>query len=219
MSRTLEWTLAGEEVLLDGERALFYPAERTLLVADTHFGKGAFFRRAGLALPTGDSSADLGRLTALVERYAAQRLIILGDVFHHRPQPTEPFLAQLSAWQAAQPGLALEAVVGNHDRHALGAGLDLPLRWHDELDLGPFRLRHEPQATAGRHVLAGHMHPAHVLKVGRERLRAPVFWLRESLSVLPSFGALTGGWDVQPDSSDELVMVIEGELFPLPGSS
>lgn len=215
MSRTLEWLLAGERVLLHGDRALYYPAERTLMVADTHFGKGAHFRRSGLALPTGDSIRDLERLAELVEAFDARRLVILGDVFHHRPRREEPFLKNLAGWQAQRPGLSIEAVVGNHDRHALGAGLELPLRWHDELDLGPFRLLHEPRPVAGRHVLAGHLHPAHSLRVGRERLRAPVFWMQPQITVLPSFGALTGGWEVQPASGDALVLTIERELFAL----
>jgi uncharacterized protein len=216
MSTTLDWSLAGQEVILHGDKALYYPAESTLLVADTHFGKGAHFRRAGLALPTGDSLRDLQRLARLVEQFAAQRLLILGDVFHHRPTPDEPFLAALAQWQRERPGLIVEAVIGNHDRHALGGALELTIRWHDQLDLGPFRLRHEPQLISGRHVLAGHVHPAYSLRVGRERLRAPVFWLQPDISVLPSFGALTGGWEVDLAAQDELVLSIEGELFALP---
>lgn len=51
MSESLALTLAGETVWLHGDRALFYPEEGALLVADTHFGKGAFLRRRGLAVP------------------------------------------------------------------------------------------------------------------------------------------------------------------------
>lgn len=215
MSRTLEWQLAGEQLILHGDKALYYPAERTLLVADTHFGKGAHFRRSGLAVPTGDSSRDLQRLAALLDFFEARRLIILGDVFHHRPKPDEPFLAELARWRQERPQALVEAVVGNHDLHALGGGLELPVQWHAELDLGPFRLRHDPEHAAGRHVLAGHIHPAHRLRVGRESLRAPVFWMRQALTVLPSFGGLTGGWDVEPGPEDQLVLSIEGELFAL----
>ena len=57
MSDRLALTLAGETVWLHGDRALFYPEEGALLVADTHFGKGAFLRRQGLALPGGQSAA------------------------------------------------------------------------------------------------------------------------------------------------------------------
>ena len=82
MSDSLALTLAGETVWLHGDRALFYPGESALLVADTHFGKGAFLRRQGLALPGGQSAADLDRLSALIERFRPARLIVLGDFFH-----------------------------------------------------------------------------------------------------------------------------------------
>ena len=94
--------------------------------------------------------------------------------------------------------------------------MDIGLQWHDYLDLGPFRLRHEPEPVAGRHVLAGHLHPVLTLQVASDRLRAPVFWFREQVSVLPSFGALTGGWDLPRKPEGQTVLVVEGELFQGP---
>ncbi|MEH6567264.1 MAG: ligase-associated DNA damage response endonuclease PdeM [Halopseudomonas sp.] len=214
MSRTLDWQLAGAQVTLHGDKALYYPAEATLLVADTHFGKGALMRRRGLAVPSGQSRGDLQRLSQLIADFTPQRLIILGDVLHHRPAPGEPFLAQFPQWLQAHAGVSVEAVVGNHDRHAVG--LDIGVQWHRALDLGPFRLCHEPEPVAGRHVLAGHLHPALVLNTGADRLRAPVFWLRENVTILPSFGALTGGWNIQLQADERAIMVVENELFPLP---
>lgn len=214
MSRTLNWQLADVDVVLHGDRALFYPAESALLVADTHFGKAALMRRRGLAVPSGQSRDDLQRLSALLQVFSPRRLIVLGDFFHHRPVPGEPFLDIFPEWMAQHRAVSVEAVVGNHDRHA--AGVDVGLLWHDHLDLGPFRLRHEPEAVPGRHVLAGHLHPVLTLQVAADRLRAPVFWFREQVSVLPSFGALTGGWDLPRTSVGKTVLVVEGELFPGP---
>lgn len=214
MSDVLTLPLAGETVLLHGDRALYYPAERALLVADTHFGKGAFLRRQGLAVPGGGSAADLDRLSALIGDFRPERLIVLGDFFHHRPRPGEPFLAAWPRWRAAHPTLTPEVVIGNHDRHA--EGLDLDLIWHDELDLGPFRLRHDPEPVAGRHVLGGHLHPAYRLRGAGDGVRAPVFWLREAVTVLPAFGGLTGGWAVRPGRGERVVLALDGGLYPLP---
>ncbi|MEH6387964.1 ligase-associated DNA damage response endonuclease PdeM [Pseudomonas profundi] len=215
MSRTLDWQLAGEKVVLHGDKALYYPAHATLMVADTHFGKGAFFRRKGLAVPTGQSQDDLRRLTALIHHFNPRRLIVLGDFFHHRPREGEPFLEQFPAWLKRHADVQVEAVIGNHDRHA--EGIDIGITWHATLDLGPFRLCHEPTSVPGKHILAGHLHPAHTLAVGRDRLRAPVFWFRNGITVLPSFGALTGGWDIRPDTAEDAVLVVDGELFRLSG--
>ncbi|QJD59767.1 ligase-associated DNA damage response endonuclease PdeM [Pseudomonas sp. gcc21] len=215
MSRTLDWQLAGEKVVLHGDKALYYPAHATLMVADTHFGKGAFFRRKGLAVPTGQSQDDLQRLTALIQYFRPKRLIVLGDFFHHRPREGEPFLEQFPLWLKRHADVQVEAVIGNHDRHA--EGIDIGITWHATLDLGPFRLCHEPISVPGKHILAGHLHPAYTLTVGRDKLRAPVFWFREGVTVLPSFGALTGGWDIKPDPAEDAVLVVDGELFRLSG--
>lgn len=215
MSRTLDWQWAGADLVLHGERALYYRAESALLVADTHFGKAALMRRRGLAVPSGQSRDDLQRLSDLLQVFQPQRLIVLGDFFHHRPTPGEPFLDQFPAWRAQHAAVSVEVVTGNHDRHA--AGIDLGLCWHDYLDLGPFRLCHEPGLVPGRHVLAGHLHPVLTLQVAADRLRAPVFWFRDQVSVLPSFGALTGGWDLPRRTEGRTVLVVEGELFPGPG--
>ncbi len=214
MSAVLDWSLAGATVRLLGDRALYYPAEGALLVADTHFGKDAFFRRQGLAVPEGHGDEDLRRLGALLDGSGARRLIVLGDFLHHRPLFGEPFLAAFQRWRAARPALTPEVVIGNHDRHA--DGLDLGITWHRCLDLGPFRLAHEPTPVAGRHVLAGHLHPAGTLRTGADRVRAPAFWLRDGVTVLPAFGGLTGGLDVRPGPGERLILALDGGLYPLP---
>jgi len=41
-------TVRGEELLLLPQRALWWPAQKTLLVADLHFGKAATLRAHGI---------------------------------------------------------------------------------------------------------------------------------------------------------------------------
>ncbi|MEP0562250.1 MAG: phosphoesterase, partial [Qipengyuania citrea] len=44
-------SFAGEEWLLTEGRALYWPRERALLVADLHLEKGSFFARHGQLIP------------------------------------------------------------------------------------------------------------------------------------------------------------------------
>ncbi|HET7427286.1 MAG TPA: DEAD/DEAH box helicase, partial [Gemmatimonadales bacterium] len=53
--------LAGEDLVLLPERALFWPRTATLVVADLHWGKAATFRAAGIPIPTGTTGEDLAR--------------------------------------------------------------------------------------------------------------------------------------------------------------
>jgi len=72
----------GERVLLDCAGAAFWPAERTLILADIHFEKGSSLARNGALLPPYDTRTTLRRLAALMASYAPARVIALGDSFH-----------------------------------------------------------------------------------------------------------------------------------------
>ena len=63
--------LAGESVSLLPERAIYWPREGALIVADLHWGKAASFRAAGVPIPSGTTSADLARLNRALDRTGA----------------------------------------------------------------------------------------------------------------------------------------------------
>lgn len=193
---TLE--LAGEPLWLLPERAIWWPGGGMLLLADTHLGKGASFRRAGMAVPTGSSAQTLARLGGLVEQLAPRQIMILGDVLHAALPREDPLPAMIARWRERYPGPALRAVRGNHDRTPEPlAGL---LEWHAErLPVAPFVLRHHPCPDPEGPVLAGHLHPAVRLQgPARDTLRLPAFVLEGGVLTLPAFGELTGGRLVGP---------------------
>ncbi|MCF5637432.1 DEAD/DEAH box helicase, partial [Pseudomonas syringae] len=53
MKPYLSITLAGEELWLLADKAIYYPARRALLIADAHFGKAAAYRKLGQPVPHG----------------------------------------------------------------------------------------------------------------------------------------------------------------------
>ena len=54
MNDRVETDIADERVTLFADRALFWPRESALLIADLHLGKADTFRAAGIALPSGE---------------------------------------------------------------------------------------------------------------------------------------------------------------------
>ncbi|MEE7547733.1 hypothetical protein HF319_12415, partial [Xanthomonas sp. Kuri4-1] len=62
MEASVRQVLAGETVELLGDRALYRPARRALLIADLHLGKADVFRRAGIGLPAGGTGHGPGPL-------------------------------------------------------------------------------------------------------------------------------------------------------------
>lgn len=202
----LEILCHGERLALHAERAVHWPARRTLFVADVHLGKEDVFGRFGVPIPHGPSEGDLARLAALVRATGVERLCVLGDFMHDAPRAGERWLDALVAFLDAHAALAVEVIAGNHDRdvdrRVDGRPLvDPRVRWFagDVVD-GPFVLRHEPTEDPRGYVLAGHVHPACRLGGGRrgETLRAPAFWFRRRSAILPAFGAFTGGETIRP---------------------
>lgn len=202
---TLAVDLCGERVLLHPERALIWPATRTLLIADPHFGKDDVFRRAGIALPSGTAFADLARLTTLIEAHACERLLVLGDFLHAATHAGDSFLTAFSEWRASHPHLAVEVIAGNHDRRERADRWKDVIRWHTvPLVHPPFVFSHEPVPDVRGYVIAGHIHPVFHMARVRRRLRVPVFWKRADVLVMPSFGSFTGGATIRPTATDTL---------------
>jgi DNA ligase-associated metallophosphoesterase len=211
----------GEWLHLLPERAVWWPAAGVLLVADVHLGKAATFRRLGQPVPAGTTAVNLRRIEALVDRLAAPRLVVLGDFLHAREGLRASLVQAIAGWRARQPGLRCTVVEGNHDRRAgaLPPGLQIE-SVPDPLCLGPFVLTHgdrRPEGMDGGYRLAGHLHPAYVLR-GRagERLRLPCFLFGPDGAILPAFGEFTGQADVAPDPGDRVFVVGDGRVWPVP---
>ncbi|WP_420991907.1 ligase-associated DNA damage response endonuclease PdeM [Cupriavidus sp. 30B13] len=214
--------VAGETLWLLPECALWWPAARMLLVADAHFGKAAAFRALGQPVPSGTTADNLARLSALLARYPAEHLVFLGDFLHARAARTPATLAALRQWRAGLPdGLACTLVRGNHDVHAGDPPPELGIAVADEpLRAGPFALCHLPRRdlAGAAYVLAGHLHPAYVLR-GRgeaDALRLPCFVFGPHGAVLPAFGAFTGRFTVRPAPGERIYVAGGGRVWAVP---
>jgi DNA ligase-associated metallophosphoesterase len=203
--------LAGEAVLLLPQKALFWPREKTLVVADIHFGKAASFRALGVPVPHGTTSENLDALGQLVRLYGAGRIVFLGDFLHARAAHAPATQAALLDWRRRHPHLVLTLVRGNHDRHAGDPAAALEIELVDEPHAaGPFALCHHPDLATPGYALAGHVHPAFLLATRFDALRLPCFVVGPHRMILPSFGAFTGGHLVTPERDDG-IYVSSGE--------
>ncbi|KPW33945.1 hypothetical protein ALP45_03008 [Pseudomonas coronafaciens pv. atropurpurea] len=200
MKPYLPVTLAGEELWLLADKAIYYPAERTLLIADAHFGKAAAYRKLGQPVPHGTTQTNLRRLDTLLNTYACDQLIFLGDFLHAPESHAAGTLAALEQWRAERSTLKITLIRGNHDKRAGDPPAYLGINVVAEpLVLGPFALQHEPDPHPTLHVLAGHVHPVYRLHGrGRQSLRLACFYLGQRVGLLPAFGEFTGGFRIQP---------------------
>ena len=210
--------LAGQSVELLAEKALWWPGERTLFIADLHLGKAASFRALGQPVPSGTTQDNLDRLSALLDHHTAARIVFLGDFLHAAAAQQASVLNPVRLWRARHAEASCVLVRGNHDSHAGDPPADLRIDVVDEpWSLGPFTACHHPQQVAGRLVLAGHLHPTVTLQgPARDRQRLPAFWLSEGLLVLPAFGAFTGGSSQRVPPGTGCFAIGGGRVWQLP---
>jgi DNA ligase-associated metallophosphoesterase len=217
MSTPYPVQLAGEELWLLPEKAIYWPAQQALLIADVHFGKAAAYRKLGQPVPQGTTSRNIAVLDAMLSDLPCRLLIFLGDFLHGRGSHAAATLKALADWRARHSDLAMTLIRGNHDLSAGDPPASLNIRVVPEpLLLGPFALSHEPVPHPNRHVLAGHVHPVHWLNgKGRQRLRLPCFKLGTDISLLPAFGAFTGGFEITQDSASRIFVIGDQTIWPV----
>lgn len=205
--------IAGERLTMHAERALFWPAKRMLMVSDVHFGKGAVFRRAGIAVPSGDTDDDLVRLDALIAFFAPEKLVVLGDLVHGAATERSAWVDRVRTWRRRHAATAMLLVAGNHDRHFDVRSLGIDVQ-PDRLDAAPFVLSHHPHPHANGYTLSGHVHPGVVVRDGWRKHRLPAFVFDRDVAMLPAFGTLTGLYEVERRPGREIVAVTPAGLLP-----
>lgn len=207
----------GEALSLLAARAIWWPAQCALLVADMHLGKPAAFRAAGAPVPEAVTDADLARLDALLDRFTPRALLILGDLLHAKSGRTGATLSRIDAWRARRPDLPITLVRGNHDHSAGDPPDDLRICCVDAPHpRGGFALAHEPcEAPENTPTLAGHIHPAISMSSPSGALRAPCFHVGADLLTLPAFGGFTGARLIRPRAGDRVFPIGRGSIAEL----
>lgn len=207
--------VAGAVITLLADRAAFVERDRTLLIADPHFGKAAAFRAAGVFVPEQTTDAALARLDALLRETAARRLLFLGDFLHARDGRHPRTIDALDKWRRSHAAVTMTLVRGNHDARAGDPPRELDIECvTGPLLEPPFAYAHHPAPVAGHYVMAGHLHPGATLTgPGRQRVTLPCFWFGANVAVLPAFGEFTGLATVHPATGDRVYVIADDEII------
>lgn len=219
--------LHGFDLQLLPERGVYWPDQRMLLVADTHFGKEATFRHHGIAVPSGSTDGTLATIGRMLDRTAAIRLVILGDMFHARSSLSQEVCESIDRFWDRHDTVEFVLIRGNHDAH-VGS---LPNHWPIEVvdpgtPLGGLEstgcasqrlgLAHHPGEVSEGYdlVLCGHIHPAIRMSDRRDQLgKVACFWLTDRQLVLPAIGQFTGTHTVTPGPTDRAWLVAEDQVI------
>ncbi len=200
------------------DRALYRPSAKMLVVADPHFGKGQLFRERGIPVPKGTTADDLHRLSCLIDRLRPDALLFLGDLFHGRVDTPGPLVRRIDRWRGRHAALRILLATGNHDRGTGGLAAAFRLDGTAEAHAdGPFSFTHQPAPDPPGYNIAGHLHPAVVLK-GKGRLRETLacFRIGPRSALLPAFGVFTGTQIIPPRRGDRIFVIAGDEVLAVP---
>jgi uncharacterized protein len=220
-------SFAGEEFALTQGRALYWPREQALLVADLHLEKASWYAAHGQFLPPYDSRETLERLALAIRETGARRVYTLGDNFHDSAgtERLEPHAAGMLA--ALVRATDWVWITGNHDAsmEAKSGGT-----LAEELEIAGLVLRHRALKGETRPEMSGHYHPRVQLTVRERRSRKPCAVVSRGEAgdrmILPAYGALTGGMNaadpailaaLQPAAAIDALVPAGGKIatFPL----
>ncbi len=190
-------TICGKTLRADMSGALYWPAERALIVADLHLEKGSAFAAKGQMLPPYDTRDTLERLARVIDRFQAETVIALGDSFHDASGPDRMHPDDLAQLRLIQQHCEWIWITGNHDPLATG---HMGGHIRDEIVVEGLTLRHEPGPAHTTHEIAGHLHPAAKVTLNGLTLRKPCFASNGLRLVMPAFGTFTGGLNVLDDA-------------------
>jgi uncharacterized protein len=214
----LQVEVGGQILLLLAEKAVWWPAQRALLVADMHVGKAVTFRALGVPVPRGTTSETLAALDRMLARWPARRIFFLGDFLHAAEAHASATLGALARWRARHAELALTLVRGNHDDRAGDPPPALAIDVVDEpFGIDGLALCHHPRPRPGAYTLAGHLHPG--VSLGgraRDRLRLPCFHFGPQVGVLPAFGSFTGMHAIRRAPGDRVFVVADDRVAEVP---
>lgn len=206
------FSFGGQEWRALAQGALYWPARRALLVADLHFEKASWFAVRGQMLPPYDTLATLADLEALVAVTAAREIWCLGDSFHDAAGCARLPAAARDTLRRLAGAAAWTWITGNHDAALVDR---CGGRVVEEAVVDGVVLRHEADPAERRPELSGHFHPKLRVRVRGRLVQRRCFVSTPTKLVLPAFGALTGGLDVD---HPEIVRAVGGggeALVPL----
>ena len=215
-------SFAAEEFVLAVGRALYWPRERALIVADLHLEKASYYATTGQMLPPYDSRETLERVASAIRLTGARRVFTLGDNFHDAdgPRRMEPHAAGML--DALVRAVDWVWITGNHDGEATAPAGGTMLA---ELEVSSIALRHRATPGESGPELSGHFHPQLTVTARGRRIRRHCAVKSERRMILPAFGALTGGMDagdpaildaMQPAGEIDAVVSAAGRLLNFP---
>jgi uncharacterized protein len=217
MQSFLPHNILGNTFLLSAKKAIFWEAEKTLVLSDLHLGKSGHFRKAGIAIPQNIIKEDLFRLLSEIQFFNPEKIIIVGDLFHSTMNKEHELFLR---WRKDISQIAIHLVKGNHDI--------LDAAWYKNANIivhennymiGNFIFTHDvndEKDIEEKYCFSGHIHPSIIMKgTARQNMKLACFYFSKNYAVLPAFGKFTGTFSLIPKKEDVVFALVENKIIQM----
>ena len=212
MIQTLSKNIQNETLIFTNQKAIFWEREKTLIISDLHVGKSAHFRKSGIAVSSEILLDDLKVLENLIEYFHAEKLIVVGDLFHAGMNSDLNIFCE---WRNKYSSLKIILVKGNHDR--------IQAQFYEEncieiiedlMEIEPFTFVHEPNNHSEKFSVSGHIHPGIILYgKAKQAIKLPCFAISENQIILPAFSKFTGLYTKSLHQNFKFIAFTTGTIF------
>ena len=203
-------SFCGEEMWLDGRRAVYWPNENALLCSDLHVGRAGHYRKNGIPMGLELADEDLECLSELIHDYEVDKVYFLGDLFHSEFNfEFDDFASFINSY----PEVKFILIPGNHDRFFL-KDIQLEGLWVEKkvITKSGIDLIHERE-DANQCSISGHIHPAVRLNGrGRDAITLPCFEICNNHMLLPAFSRQTGGYVLKPNREKKYYPILKEKI-------
>ncbi len=169
---------------------LYWPEQRMLVFSDLHLEKASYLAQFRAPVPLYDSVDTLLAMERLIEAYAPEQVLCLGDSFHDSKgfaRLDERARGVLECLVASVP--QWHWVEGNHDNSLKDIAGNNSVA---NLECANILFSHEPAQHAPYQII-GHLHPKAQVKLHGHKVRGSCFLVSNTTLIMPAFGAFTGG--------------------------
>ena len=180
-----------QKIVLTNQKALFWETEKALILSDLHVGKAATFRKHGIPISKKVLEHDLDRLYQLLIYFNAEKLIVVGDLFHAEYNSD---ITYFKNW-VRKLDLRIELIVGNHDRQSKGLyqEMNFTVFKQEKISHNLLFVHDEESARTNYYTISGHTHPGVLIRGrGKQYFKLPCFQVGKQKLILPAFSNFTG---------------------------
>lgn len=204
-----------QDFLLHPLKAIYWPAQKTLICSDVHIGKAEHFRKSGIAMPRMVNKNNFWNLSILFDHYRPEKLLVLGDLMH---STVNSEWHDLTDFLANYSSVSVHLIRGNHELYPDKIYQELGFEVSPDLLCGDILFTHEEAGIADVFNIHGHVHPAVRLRGNAgQSLRLPCFYMSYTKLILPSFGSFTGSFTIRPKRTDSVYIIAENKVMEISG--